>query len=301
MFGVYLGKNGENIERVKKNNEELCLLAKGEGVEIMLQKIGADSVFYLDPGEGPNSLEFFYLLEGEIAWESENSIITLKAGDYFYINNLKETTFFKTLSKTAMLYVSNQPVFHLLSNEILKFEEMRHKVETKDNYTHDHGFRVKDYSMKIGMELNFSKEQLSILAYAAVFHDLGKTNVPDGILNKSSSLTKEELEYIKMHPSDGSYLIENTFLKESALAVLQHHERVNGSGYPHRLKSDEICMEAKVIGVVDSFDAMTSVRPYSEAKDPQLAMEEIKSLIGILYEGKVVLAFEKILKEEGII
>lgn len=301
MLGIHIGKNGENIEHVKKNNEELSLLAKCEGMEIMVHIIEAGSVFYLYPIEEPNSLEFFYILEGQIVWESKNGIITLNIGDYFYINNLLETTFLEVKSRVKMLYVANQSVFHFLSNEIVKFEEMRNKVESKDNYTHDHGYRVKEYSMKIAKELNFSKEQLNILAYASVFHDLGKINVPDEILKKPSSLTKEEFEYIKKHPLDGSDLIKATFLKESALAVLQHHEKIDGSGYPNGLKSDEICIHAKIIGVVDTFDAMISVRPYSEAKDPKRAMEEIKSLIGILYDEKVVLAFEKILKEEGII
>ena len=301
MVGIHIGKNGENIEHVKKNNEELSLLAKCEGMEIMVHIIEAGSVFYLYTIEEPNSLEFFYILEGQIVWESENEIITLNIGDYFYINNLLETTFLEVKSRVKMLYVANQSVFHFLSNEIVKFEEMRNKVESKDNYTHDHGYRVKEYSMKIAKELNFSKEQLNILAYASVFHDLGKINVPDEILKKPSSLTKKEFEYIKRHPLDGSDLIKTTFLKESALAVLQHHEKIDGSGYPNGLKSDEICIHAKIIGVVDTFDAMISVRPYSEAKDPQLAIEEIKSLMGILYDEKVVLAFEKILKEEGII
>lgn len=301
MLGVYICKNGESIEHVKKKNEELTLLAKGEGMEIMLNVISKGSTFYIYPGEVANSLEFFYILEGEIAWESEDGIITLKDGDYFYINNLIETTFLKAISNIKMIYVANQPVFHYLSTEILNFEEIRQKVETKDNYTHDHGYRVKDYSMKIGKELNLSKNQINILAHASVFHDLGKINIPDDILNKPSSLTKAEFEYIKMHPLDGSDFIKTTFLKESALAVLQHHERIDGSGYPNGLKSDEICIHAKIIGVVDSFDAMISFRPYSEAKDPHLAMEEIKSFIGILYEEKVVLAFEKILKEEGLI
>ena len=301
MFGVYIGKNGESIERVKKNNEELCLLAKGEGIEIMLQTIDVDSVFYIDPGEEPDTLEFFYIIEGEIAWESENGLIILKPCDYFYLNNIKETTFLKVNRKATMLYVANQAVFHLLSNEILKFEEMRQKVETKDGYTHNHGFRVMDYSLKIGNELNFTKNQLNILANAAVFHDLGKINVPDDILKKPSYLAEEEFEYIKMHPLDGSDFIKNTFLKDSALAILQHHERDDGSGYPNCLGSHEICMEAKIIGVVDTFDAMISERPYSEAKNPHQAINEIKSLMGILYDEKVVLAFEKILKEEGII
>ena len=301
MFGVYIGKNGESIERVKKNNEELCLLAKGEGIEIMLQTIDVDSVFYIDPGEEPDTLEFFYIIEGEIAWESENGLIILKPCDYFYLNNIKETTFLKVKRKATMLYVANQPVFHLLSNEILKFEEMRQKVETKDGYTHDHGFRVMDYSLKIGKELNFTKNQLNILANAAVFHDLGKINVPDEILKKPTSLTIAEFDYIKMHPLDGSDFIKNTFLKESALAILQHHERIDGSGYPNCLRSHEICMDAKIIGVVDTLDAMTSERSYSKGKDIQFTINKIKSLIGIQFEEKVVLAFEKVLKEQGLI
>lgn len=211
----------------------------------------------------------------------------------------KASTHFKTLSEVMLLYVSSQPVFYLLSNEIEKMMEILKKVEEKDMYTHGHGMRLQKYSFKIGERMHLSKNNLDVLSRAAAFHDIGKVNVPDEILRKPGRLSKEEFDIIKKHPEDGEHIISNTFLKEASIPIRQHHERLDGSGYPDGLKGNEICLEAKIIAAVDTYDAMTSDRPYRKGMEPRVALEEIKGLIGKHYDEKVVLCLEEILKEQG--
>lgn len=299
MSEVFLCKGDECIERVAKNTEKLSLLAKGDGIEVMRQEILYGSIFYIEPGDDESLMEFFYILSGDVIYEKEHEQVELKEGDYFYVHGIKETIYFEAVTDVTMLYVSSQPMFHGLSNEIKNLAYIREKVEEKDMYTHDHGSRLREYSVKIAEKLHFSRKHLKILYYAALFHDLGKLYVPDEILKKPGRLTKEEFEYIKKHPGDGAALIEKSFLRESAKAILQHHERLDGSGYPNGLKGDEICLDAKIIAVVDTYDAMTSDRPYRKGMDHKVAMEEIKSLIGKHYDERIVLTFEQILKEES--
>ncbi len=301
MLGLYLSSDKEYIEKVSKQGEELSLLAKGDGVEIMTQKFQPGLVFWIDPGDDEKLMEFFYVLEGTIAYTNESAEVKLNVGEYFYAHGLKKSVYFKALTEVTLLYVASQPVFHLLSNEIESLIEMIKKVEEKDRYTHSHSMRLKEYTIKIGEKMNLPQKQLDILYYASSLHDIGKINVPDEILNKPGKLTNEEFEYIKRHPVDGAEIIKNTFLRETEAGILQHHERLDGSGYPNGLKDREICLEAKIIAVVDTYDAMTSDRPYRKGIDPKITMNEIKSLIGKHYDEKIVMTFEQVLKDEKII
>ena len=124
-------------------------------------------------------------------------------------------------------------------------------------------------------------------------------NTPIEILNKPGKLTKEEFEIIKKHPSDGADLVLETTYNYLAPIIEQHHERLDGSGYPRGLKGHEILLEAKIIAVTDTFDAMTEDRAYRKAFTPQYAMDELKRLSGSHYDPEIVDALESILKEEG--
>lgn len=105
-------------------------------------------------------------------------------------------------------------------------------LEGKDIYTYRYGDGVKDHSMAISKKLDLSKERLQVLGYAALCHNVGKINVPDEILNKPGRLTDEEMNYIKMHPQDGATMVNGTFFKTANKIIKQHHERLDGSGYP---------------------------------------------------------------------
>lgn len=301
MEGLLLGQNGHSLETVQQKTAKLDLLAHGDGTEIMIQKIHPDRLFKLVPSDGSETMEFFYVLEGQISTELDGQTYVLQPNDYFYVHHLQGTAYFKTLTPVTVLYVSTQPVFHYLSDRIRELTTIVKSVEQKDLYTLDHSRRVRDFAVAMGTRLGLSRERQDVLLHAALFHDLGKKNIPDEILNKPGRLTSEEMAYIKRHPADGKELVKGTFLRDIGKIIEQHHERLDGSGYPAGLKGEEIILEARVIAVADSYDAMTTARPYRGPMSPEAALAELKELSGVTYDAKVVDAFEQYLVDEGVI
>lgn len=299
--GLHIGIIDECIEKAVQDSGELSLLAKGDGAEVMLQNIIANKAVVIEPGENSEVMEFFYILEGQIELHAENSKTILSSGAHFFAHFLKEPVFFNTLTDVSILYFTTQPVFHYLSGTIKELMHLTKKVEEKDLYTHRHIQRVKDYTVKISNKLNLSKERIENIAFASLFHDLGKINVPDEILNKPGRLTIEEFEFIKKHPADGMILVKKTYYENVAEIIHQHHERLDGSGYPGGLKEDEILLEAKIIAVSDTYDAMTTDRAYRKGVSPQEAVEELISLKGTFYDEMVVDTFIQVLKDENVI
>ncbi|MGH4119598.1 HD domain-containing phosphohydrolase [Clostridium sp.] len=299
MEGFYLGKNEDCLEKVTQKSGELRLIGRGDSTEIMIQKIGSQEFFCIEPSEKNETLEFFYILEGSIHCESDGENIILNSGDYFYAHGLKQAVCLKTISEVTLLYLSTEPFFNYLSKGIKELRSMNKNVEEKDLYTHGHGLRVRNYTMKISKLLGLSGNRFENIIIASLCHDIGKVFVPIEILNKPGKLTKEEFDFIKKHPTDGAKMTQGTFMENLDQMIVQHHERIDGSGYPNGLKGDEILLEAKIIALADSFDAMTSDRSYRKAMDNQVAFNELKSLSGIHYDKKVVEAFEKVLREEN--
>lgn len=299
--GLHLGLKSHYLDRVVQKSADLSLLGKGDGAEVMLQRIDSNQTVFIEPSDISDTMEFFYLLEGELEIDNSGNKSYLVTGDYFYTHHLIETIQFKTLTDVTLLYFSTRPLFHYLSTTIRDLTELAEKVGKKDRYTHSHNQRVKDYAVKIGNKLNLSKEKIEDIVFASLFHDLGKINVPDEILNKPGRLTAEEFEYIKKHPSDGADLVKATYYENIAEIIEQHHERLNGSGYPKGLKGDQILIEAKIIAVSDAYDAMTTDRPYRKGMSPKDAVDELIKLKGIHYDEMVVDAFIDVLIEEGIL
>lgn len=296
MRGFYTGKNMEHIDKTSKKSCELSLLAKNNGTEIMTYRILKDKLFHIDPSDKKDVMEFFYILEGVIQYEEEGENIILNEGDYFYCHRLAECVFFKAITEVSLLYISTQSVYKCISDEIKELNEVISKVEKKDIYTLHHSERVREYSRKIGEKLGLDGERLENLVFASIYHDVGKIYIPDEILNKPGYLTEEEMKYVKRHPLDGSRMINETFLKYTNIIIEQHHERLNGTGYPYGLKGDEIMLEARIIAVADSYDAMTSDRPYRKGMEPALAVKELISMEGTHYDKNVVDALIEILK-----
>lgn len=136
-------------------------------------------------------------------------------------------------------------------------------VEAKDQYTAGHCERVSEMALELGQVLSLNILSLHTLRLAAILHDIGKIGISIDILNKPGRLTPEEFKTIMNHPLIGYNIIKDiAFLKDAAEIIIKHHERVDGSGYPNRLKDEEMSLEAKILCVVDSYDAMTSQRAY---------------------------------------
>jgi diguanylate cyclase (GGDEF)-like protein/putative nucleotidyltransferase with HDIG domain len=167
-------------------------------------------------------------------------------------------------------------------------------IEAKDHSTHDHLKRVQTYAVQLGKDLGLSHAELNALRAASMLHDIGKLAVPEQILSKPGRLTPEEFDRMKIHPIVGAEILDRVqFPYPVVPIVLSHHERWNGSGYPYGLKGEAIPMGARILSVVDCFDALTSERPYRRAMSVDDAMKHLISEINTSFDPRVVAAIEK--------
>jgi putative nucleotidyltransferase with HDIG domain len=166
-------------------------------------------------------------------------------------------------------------------------------IDEKDPYTRGHSGRVAKYSMLIGQELGLSSEELDKLRIAALLHDVGKIGVEDRVLKKPGSLTPEEFGLMKQHTVKGANIMRPVSqLKEMLPGIELHHEHMDGRGYPYGLQGNQIPMMARIIGVADTFDAMTTNRPYQSAMDLEFALDRIRALTGSKFDAVVVTALD---------
>lgn len=173
-------------------------------------------------------------------------------------------------------------------------------VEKRDPYTADHQRRVAELAGAIGHQMGLSSEQIGVIRLAGLIHDLGKISVPAEFLSKSGELSEIELSAIKTHATVGYHILETVqFPCPIAQIVHQHHERLDGSGYPLGVSHDEILLEARVLGVADVVEAMASHRPYRPALGVDTALEEISRRKGTLYDARAVDACIKVFVQEG--
>ena len=173
-------------------------------------------------------------------------------------------------------------------------------IEKKDPYTSGHQKRVATFAGAIAKEMGLPQDQIDGVRMAAMIHDIGKNAIPGQILSKPAKLGKLEMEMIKEHPQLGYDILKGIeFPWPVAQMVLQHHERIDGSGYPQGLLGDEIYLGAKILSVADVVEAMASHRPYRAALGLDRAVEEISKNSGILYDPDVVDAGLKLIREKG--
>jgi len=174
-------------------------------------------------------------------------------------------------------------------------------VEIRDAYTAGHQRRVGVISEAIAKEMGLSADRIHGLSLASTAHDLGEVNGPANILNKPGKLSRIEYELIKTHPQTGSNILKPVmFPWPIADMVRQHHERLDGSGYPNGLKGDAILLEARVMAVADVVESMMSHRPYRSTLGLDAALAEIKEHSGGLYNPAVVEACVKVMGRQGL-
>ncbi|MEL1134678.1 HD-GYP domain-containing protein [Desulfitobacterium sp. THU1] len=167
-------------------------------------------------------------------------------------------------------------------------------VDARDKYTSGHSQRVSIISSAIGQVMGLDIEILQRLELAARLHDIGKIGVPDEILHKPGKLSEFEQEIIRLHPSIAfSILKDISFLNSILPIILHHHERYDGSGYPAGIKGEAIPFESRIIAVADTYDAMTSDRPYRKGQNHDLAIKEIQRCVGTQFDPSIVEAFMK--------
>jgi putative nucleotidyltransferase with HDIG domain len=170
-------------------------------------------------------------------------------------------------------------------------------VDAKDHYTYGHSKKVSDYAVAIAEVMGFPSNRIATIRAAGLLHDVGKVGIPDSILKKKEPLTPSDWDYIKAHPRVGVEILRHvTDLSPCLPVILHHHERFDGTGYPSGLKGDTIPLEARILAVVDAFEAITSQRSYRTQPTPLEAFTELRRCSGTQFDPQLVNIFCKIME-----
>lgn len=323
--------NGFELCRAVKNNEDfrnipvILLTTLSESMDIV-NGLNSGADYYLTKPYSENlllSMVDSILNDGSSPVRTEKSTFTRKINEKTIdittspqqILNFLFSTYENLLRHNQMLLKTKQ--------ELKKFnsqleEKVREKtgslqstlngivsalamvVEMRDPYTAGHQLRVSRLACAIAQEIGLSEEQIRGIQVMGCLHDIGKIIVPAEILSKPSKLTDYEFNMIKAHPEAGYNILKGIiFPWPVATAVLQHHERINGSGYPSGCSGDEIIIEAKIIAVSDVIESMASHRPYRPALGIEAALEEIQKNEGIIYDFEVAEICMGLFREKG--
>jgi HD-GYP domain-containing protein (c-di-GMP phosphodiesterase class II) len=189
-----------------------------------------------------------------------------------------------------------------LDRTYLQFvETMAQALDARDPYTAGHSLRVAEYSRALALAMGLSSEAAETIHVASQLHDIGKIGIPDAVLLKPGRLTPEEYGLIKLHPQIGRKILEKVARFEELLPVVElHHENHDGSGYPYGLKGHNVPIEARIVHVADSFDAMTTTRSYRGALSLRAAIQEIERNAGSQFDPVAAKAFLRLIAEGGI-
>jgi HD-GYP domain-containing protein (c-di-GMP phosphodiesterase class II) len=173
-------------------------------------------------------------------------------------------------------------------------------IDAQHLQTRDHSENVSAYAVALGRALGLDGDHIVRLRQAAHFHDIGKVAVNSAILNKPSALTAQEMEEIRLHPAVGATMLMHAGLHEEAHWIRCHHEWVDGHGYPHGLRGEEIPLEARIMHVADAFEAMTSDRPYSDGVSVGDALAELRACAGTQFDSDVVEALVELVEHDEL-
>jgi putative nucleotidyltransferase with HDIG domain len=208
---------------------------------------------------------------------------------------IDELELFKSICTSAATGLENGRLYSELQATYLStVKVLVSTIEAKDAYTKGHTERVAEYARMIAEEMKLSKREVEIVSFGAVLHDIGKLGVYENILNKPGELTEQEWEIVRSHPEVGANIIRNMkFLESACDLVRHHHERLDGKGYPDGLSGREISVGARIVAVADSFDAMTSDRPYRRAYSIEESLDQLKKQ-GEKFDQDVVAFVDKL-------
>ncbi|MEG1633754.1 MAG: HD domain-containing protein [Oscillospiraceae bacterium] len=296
MEGFFVNSLDKGIVASGPASEDLKLLAKRDDMEIMSQRLVANDTVWLVPAEDEDLLEFFFVHSGELEITLDGVPKTFVAGESFYICGLRQDLLVRAKKEAFLLYVASRPIFQENINFERDHERLLDQIQEKDHYTHTHSLAVMRYSVLLfeAMQREGTKSDISVedMVVASMFHDIGKCYVPDEILKKNGPLTPSEMKSIYRHPIDSARLLEPEFGERVAEIARNHHERMDGSGYPFGLTGDEISTEAKILAVADCFDAMTTDRGYNRVMTCDEAAEELRGLTDKLDGRTTALLYE---------
>ncbi len=293
-FDVALGDREEKIKTI--------YLKMGEGIAGWVAKEGKPLIVNA-PEKDPR---FFKGVDERTDFKTRNLIsvpvkvkekvigvleaINKKGGEKF---DKEDLSLFTSLADQVAIALDNSRLYHELEEMFFQTaESLADAIEKRDPYTGGHTQRVTSYSLATANYLPLGHLEKRWLKIASVLHDVGKIGIEDHILRKPERLNPEEFDLIKRHSQMGAEIIEHIRqLKEIVPGVKYHHEQIDGKGYPDGLKGESIPMIAKIVAVADTYDAMTTDRPYRRALSKETAIEELKRCSGTQFDQEVVNAF----------
>ncbi|MDO8603759.1 MAG: HD-GYP domain-containing protein [Candidatus Omnitrophota bacterium] len=224
------------------------------------------------------------------------SIYNVKVGEY----TPEDVKLLSMFASQAAIAIENARLFEQAQTGYLNtIKTLSNIIDAKDSQTFGHSERVMEHCMDIAGILKLPDSQKEILKYAGLLHDIGKIGIDVGILRKPSNLTKDEWKIMNMHPVVGSGIVEQIgFLDDLAPIILHHHERYDGKGYPSGLKKEKIPLGARILSVVDAYEAMVSDRPYRKALSFKKIRQELLEGAGAQFDPDIVKVFLKILDKK---
>ncbi|MDD5686349.1 MAG: GAF domain-containing protein [Elusimicrobia bacterium] len=282
-----------------KIGEGIAGLVARDGDPILVEDVKTDPRFFKAENVRYPSRSFI-----SVPLKIKNKVIGVlnvnreKEGEKFNENDLR---LLQLLAGQAATTIENIELYQSLQR--LYFETMQtlaKAIDAKDSYTREHVDRSGYFAKLVAKEIHLPESMIKHIEYAAMMHDIGKIGVKEEILLKTSKLTDSEREEIKKHPLIGERIIAPIeFLAPIAPLILYHHEWFNGSGYAEGLVGEEIPIGARIVAVIDAYDAMTSDRPYRKALPQEIAIAELKKGAGSQFDPKIVSAFLRIIEKEN--
>ncbi|MEW6710352.1 MAG: HD domain-containing phosphohydrolase, partial [Candidatus Riflebacteria bacterium] len=206
----------------------------------------------------------------------------------------------KILGSQIAFVIQNADLFHNLQRAYIDtLSALTSAIDAKDSYTRGHSERVTDLSMRLAIEMGVERSEVEKIKLGGLLHDIGKIGIPEGILNKPGRLNDEEFTIIKSHPELGVRILGKVEFLAGVVPIIKfHHERFDGKGYPDGLKGESIPLLARIVSVVDTYDAMTTDRPYRKALSIEEALKEIHHCSGTQFDPGIGAAFIRMLRRE---
>jgi putative two-component system response regulator len=290
-FSVAVARDGvEGLEKVGLVSPDILLLdihmPRLNGLEVC-RRIKSDPATRLTP-----------VVVLTASSDLEEKLEALEAGADDFVNKPYNTLELITRVKSLLRvkYLNEQ-----LDNAESILFSMARAIEAKDAYTEGHVERVSKLAVRMGERLNLADEEKDALYKGGILHDIGKIGVPDKILNKTGSLTTEERKIIRLHPTQGAKICEKLKSIRGAIPIIQHHhERIDGSGYPDHLSGQDIPLVARIMTIVDIYDALTSTRSYRKQLPQDVAFEIMwEETHRGWWDGNILAEFEKMVLADG--
>jgi putative nucleotidyltransferase with HDIG domain len=300
-FEVALGEKGDQVKEIRLQiGEGIAGWVAKEGKVLNIKDVNSDKRFKRDIGE---KIDFKQKAMLTVPVRCKDKIIGVLqvinkiGGSYF---NKEDQELLEGMSCQIAIALENAKLYkelHDLFIEVIR--SLADALDARDPYTKGHSVRVSEYSVEMGKEMGLSEEKLELLEYMAILHDIGKIGIRDEILNKPGRLNDEEFCVMKSHPDVGAKILQSVNkLKSIVPGVKHHHEKFDGSGYTEGLKGKDIPLEARIVSVADTYDAMTTDRPYRKGLSHETAMKEINKTSGKQFDPDIVEIFNIIMKRK---